>query len=167
MAFVKDVVKINRIRDPQEMKWEGYMQKQQGNSLLEILLVITVSSVLIMLAVRYFTVVDLNMRVARAISQIDRISRASYEWLEYDRKPDFSEISSAALVNSGLVQPKDFKNPWGGAIQVSMGSDNNHVRIQLDRLSQYACQDLNRHLQSIAFSTPEQACAAGTYNGEF
>ncbi|OGT52727.1 MAG: hypothetical protein A3F17_03445 [Gammaproteobacteria bacterium RIFCSPHIGHO2_12_FULL_41_15] len=143
------------------------MQKQQGNSLLEILLVITVSSVLILLAVRYFTVVDLNMRVARAISQVDIISRASYEWLEYDQKADFSMISKDALIHSGLLQANDFKNPWGGTIMVAPGSDHNHVKIELNHLSPYACQGLSRHLETIAFANASSACDSGTYYGEF
>src|SRR3990167_7690540 len=144
------------------------MQKQQGNSLLEILLVITVSSVLIVLAVRYFTVVDLNMRVARAISQIDIVSRASYEWLECERAQDFSKISSQALLDAHLVSGDDLKSPWGGTIQVTPGNDANHVKISLSGISTYGCQDLTRHLQSIAYaSVVQKACEHGNYFGEF
>lgn len=144
------------------------MEQQRGNSLLEILLVITVSSVIIILAVRYFTVVDLNMRVARAISQIDVISRASYEWLEYEREADFSKISAAALEQSGLLKGRDFKNPWGGAVEVMPGSDNKHVKIRLSNISIYGCQNLSRHLQAIAFSNiPPTECSSAGYYGEF
>ena len=144
------------------------MNKQRGNSLLEILLVIAVSSVLIVLAVRYFAVVELNMRVARAISQIDIITRASYQWLEYARKPDFSEITNASLTTTGLVTADDITNPWGGMIAVGAGSDSNHVRITLSGLSRYACENLSHHLETIAYSgasAPE--CKAGAYYGEF
>lgn len=144
------------------------MERQRGNSLLEVLLVLAVSSVLIVLAIRYFTVVDLNMRVARAISQIDMVSRASYEWLEYERAADFSKINAQALLESHLIAKEDLKSPWGGAIEVTAGQDPSHVKISLSGISAYGCQDLTRHLQSVAYAEAlAQACKQGTYYGEF
>lgn len=144
------------------------MEKQQGNSLLEIILVLAVSSVLIVLAVRYFTVVDLNMRVAHAISKIDIISRASYEWLEYMQKPDFEGISADSLKQAGLVSRSDMISPWGGVIDVSMGVNKNHVKISLSKIPDAGCESLSRHLESIADpeTTPED-CETGNYSGEF
>jgi prepilin-type N-terminal cleavage/methylation domain-containing protein len=144
------------------------LNKQSGNSLLEILLVLAVSGVLVTLALRYFTVVDLNMRVARAISQIDMVSRASYEWLEYQRAPNFSAISTQSLLEAHLIAEEDLKSPWGGEIQVLAGDDPSHVKIKLSGISAYGCQDLTRHLQSVAYSEAlSQSCKKGEYFGEF
>jgi prepilin-type N-terminal cleavage/methylation domain-containing protein len=144
------------------------LNKQSGNSLLEILLVLAVSGVLVTLALRYFTVVDLNMRVARAISQIDMVSRASYEWLEYQRAANFAEISTQSLLDAHLIAEEDLKSPWGGEIQVLAGDDLSHVKIKLSGISAYGCQDLTRHLQSVAYSEAlSQSCKKGEYFGEF
>jgi len=144
------------------------MERHKGNSLLEMLLVIAVSGILIVLAIRYFSVVDLNMRVAHAISKIDILSRASYQWRDAQRMKDFDNINIVDLTAAGLVSAVDVKNPWGGVIEVGPGSSHQHVQIHLKNISKAACVSLTHHLAEIAFSqvTP-QACAQGNYYGDF
>lgn len=146
------------------------MKKQQGNSLLEIVLVIAVSSVLIVMAVRYFTVVDMNSRVAETISRIDILTRASYEWRDINQLPDFSGITTDALEKVKLVSESDTKSPWGGTIGLSAGNQaSEHVKITLNRMSAKACENLRRHLASIAHSqsSPGDCKGQHTYFGEF
>ncbi len=128
------------------------MHKQNGNTLLEILLVLAVSSVLIVLAIRYFTVVDLNVRVAEAISKIDIISRASYEWQVAERKQDFSGIKLEDLKLGGFISNQESSSPWGGDIGVAEGEDRQHVKITIAHINAHACQDLRRHLLAISYN---------------
>lgn len=147
---------------------ERDVRKQKGNTLLEVLLVLAVSSVLLTLAVRYFNTVDLNRQVTEAISKIDIISRASYEWLSAERQGDFSLISNDGLITLGLVSEADMMSPWGGPIAVSGGDDLQHVKISLNGLGPAGCQNLHRHLLNIAYAeSPVDQCTEGAFFGEF
>ncbi len=144
------------------------MQKQNGNSLLEILLVVAVASILIVLAVRYFTTTNSNVQVVQAISKIDRVVRASYRWLEIERKESFQGgdvISMQALVKAGLLDNNDKINPWGGNIIIKPGADPKHIKVSLENVSLPACNNLYQRLKGVA--SKQYACSGDAYTGEF
>lgn len=146
------------------------MKKYFGSSLLEMLLVIAVAGVLIVIAVRYFAIVDLNARVAQAISKIDTITRASYQWRAAERQVDFDQISVQALLEDELIVKTDLVNPWGGDTLVAVGSNGaaDRVNITLTALPRYACESLRRHLSAVVFAQVSVAdCAEGNYHGDF
>jgi competence protein ComGC len=144
------------------------MQKQNGNSLLEILLVVAVASILIVLAVRYFTTTSSNLQVVQSVGKIDRVARASYEWLEIERRASFEGdevVSMQVLVKAGLLRNQDEINPWGGNIKVAPGTDVKHVKISFENISTMTCHNLYQRLKAVAYK--QDACSGGTYSGEF
>lgn len=150
------------------------MRKQQGNTLLELLLVLAVASVIITLAVRYFAVVEMNLQVAKAISRIDVVSRAGYDWLSLAREGDFSKITLEELKNKELIRESESDNPWGGPIKVIAGSNQSHVKIILSDISPAGCENIRHNLQEIAYAQVNRdACQVRrgkkqvTYWGEF
>ena len=62
------------------------MRKNYGVTLLEMLLVLTIGAAIIMTAVRYFSVTRRDLNVTRAISQIQSLTKASYEWLNAQKQ---------------------------------------------------------------------------------
>lgn len=150
------------------------MSRQHGNTLLELLLVLALSGIIITLAIRYFAVVDLNSRVAQSISKIDILSRASYEWLSISRRGDFESISLDNLIDAELLRENDDKNPWGGDIEVSVGSNPQHVKIVFKDISAKACKNIRHHLKPMTYvEVSEESCKPdaiskqATYWGEF
>lgn len=146
----------------------GVMAKQFGNSVLEVLLIITVSMLMVVLAIRYFTVVDFNRRVAQVLSQIDTISKASYQWLDRSGSENFRMIALNKLVQGGYISQADVKSPWGAIFSVKPASDGQHVTIMIDHLPKAACLHLRKYLSDVAYTEVMQtACQRGVYSGEF
>ena len=144
------------------------MAKQLGNSVLEVLLIITVSLLMVVLAIRYFTVVDFNRRVAQVLSQIDTLSKASYQWLERSGSENFRTIALNKLVQGGYVTQAEVKSPWGAVFSVKPASDERHVTIMIDHLPKAACLHLYKYLSDVAYTEVSQsACQRGIYYGEF
>ena len=152
------------------------MRRIKGISLLEMLLVITIGTAIIMTAVRYFNVTSRDMRVTQAIGQIKTLTSASYEWLQAQKQDNFSnkdggtEISMQQLIDTGLIDNSETttKDPWAGTITVEPGSDPTRIKIVLDQLPKKACKNLARRLDSISkISMPPCAGVSNEYSGEF
>ena len=57
-------------------------RRQQGISLLEILLVLTIAAVIVSAAINYYSQTLTSTRVSQAASLIQQINKAGYEWLQ-------------------------------------------------------------------------------------
>lgn len=138
-------------------------------SVLEIFLVIAIAIFVMVFTIRYFTIADLNTRVAQAITKIDIISRASHSWRLEKQKWDFSDISIQALIDDKILNENDGVNPWGGKITLMASTQNpQRVTIQLTAVPPNACERLRQHLKTIAFTQSSSAdCQRGYYYGEF
>ncbi|OGT64933.1 MAG: hypothetical protein A3J38_05120 [Gammaproteobacteria bacterium RIFCSPHIGHO2_12_FULL_45_9] len=144
-------------------------KQQKGLSLIEVLLALTVSAMVIVMSTRYFWTANQAANITQATSQIQRITNASYQWLDANRQSDFADITLTALVSANLISANDQTNPWGGTITASVGqSDPTHVRITLASVPQTQCQALVRALATTAY-TEISTCTADntTYWGEF
>ena len=147
------------------------MQKNKGISLLEIILALAVIGVICVIAVRYFFIASNNLRVTRAVAQIQQLSKASYEWLQVKEQADFgaedSAISVDHLWDAGLITAQDKKDPWGGKVRVAPGSNPVDLAITLTHVPEKACLALRQKMKKIAREqTPEDACNLETYNIE-
>ncbi len=126
-------------------------------SLLECLLSIVIIASISMMAVRYYIVTTRDMRVSHAISQIKRITSASYEWLQAQNQANFSAddggqaITLQQLVDDQLIKTQnDTVAPWGGPIAVAPADDNPaYVKITLNAVPQLACRNLTQQLKYI------------------
>ncbi len=143
-------------------------KSNNGISLLELLLVIALIGVITVLSVRYFVVVNSNLQVTRGVEVINRITRASYEWLTDNRYPNFAnpEITLSQLLNENLLAAADAHNPWGGEVMVRPGRNTRYVQVTLTAVPMPACQSLAKQVRTINHVvTP--ACFGMTFQGEF
>jgi len=149
-----------------------------GISLLECLLSLAIIASITAMTVRYYVITTRDSRVSHAISQIKRITSASYEWLSLQRQADFSNadggqtITKEQLVNDQLLpNSNDTMNPWGGAIQVSSGTDDaKYVKITLNNIPQLACRNLTQQLKYINKNQASTNCdnaKNASFTGEF
>ncbi len=150
--------------------------RNTGISLLEVLLSLTIIASITTMAVRYFTVSTLEMRVSHAILQLKQLTDASYEWLQLQKQNNFSStpsgtsISMEALLKNQLTQATiDTINPWGGNITVEPGDDTSYVKITLENIPQKACLNINQQLKSINHSASNTCTDKknNTFSAEF
>ncbi|PHQ79190.1 MAG: hypothetical protein COB66_07395 [Coxiella sp. (in: Bacteria)] len=150
---------------------------QKAISLLEVVLALAVIASITMMAVRYYIITLRDTRVSHAISQVKRLTKGSYDWLQAQHQADFSDaaggqsITLQKLVTDQLIEDKiDTINPWGGTIDISPGSDSDYVQISLDNLPQPACRNLTQQLHYINHTQVLGTCAnktSNTFTGEF
>lgn len=137
------------------------MKRTLAFTLLEMLLVLTIASAILIMATRYFTISMRNMRVTQAISDIKSITKASYEWLQTQKQENFSsnpngtDITMEQLIEYKLIQPNNknqpqsYYDPWGGEIEIGPGSDPSHVYILMKNIPKMACLNLVRKTRSL------------------
>lgn len=131
--------------------------KLNGISLIECLLSLAIIASISLMAVRYYIVTTRDMRVSEAITQIKRITSASYEWLSIQRQNDFSgsdggqTITIQQLVEDKLINDtKDTLTPWGGQVQVAPADDDSkYIKITFNNVPQQACHNLAQQLDYI------------------
>lgn len=140
-------------------------------SLLECLLSIAIIASISLMAVRYYMVTTRDMRVSNAISQVKRITNASYEWLQIQKQANFSDssggimISLNALIDDQLLNPNhDTLDPWGGTITVAPSTDTSFVKITLNKLPPLACKNITQQLRYINKDKTENNCDGKTTN---
>ncbi len=146
-------------------------------SLLECLLSIIVIASISTMAVRYYMITIRDMRVSHAISQIKRITDASYEWLQMQKQADFSATSNGVMINLQalvsnelLTDPHDTVAPWGGKIDVAPGDNPSYIKIILNDIPQLACRNLTQQLLYINKDKTDNVCSDAknnTFIGEF
>lgn len=154
--------------------------KQKGISLLEALLALVIASIIITLALRYFSITIRDMRVTQAVNQVRSLVKKSYDWLGAQKQADFNDypkgtkISLQILINAGLIQTDNngnYFNPWGGDVLLAPGSDPSYVHISLTRIPLKDCLNLTQRLQSINhMANQTNTCTDNinnTYEGEF
>lgn len=143
------------------------MQKRLGMTLLEVLLVVAVSAMILMMAVRYYFAVNLDLRLSQASQQIQLVTKASYDWLRINRQANFAEpkaITLAELISTGLINPQDKTSAWGKSLIVSPGIDPTHVAVIFVGTDLKSCDALSQRLDKIAY---RQDCNNQQYQGEF
>src|SRR3990167_893341 len=122
---------------------------QQGFNLLELMLALLVVAAITFTSIRYFFTANQQARVTQAVSQIDTLVKASYEWVQ--GKDNFSGITVKDLVAAGYL-PSSFEqtvnNPWKGSIEIRASSSDLHrLLITLSNVPYNACGGLMEKLQ--------------------
>ena|SRR3990167_9503787 len=136
------------------------IKKIVGITLLEVVLVLAVVASILLLTVRYFMMTSSHENVNRAMTQIQTLTKASYEWLQIQRQADFASgnaIDITQLQQAGLISAVDRVDPWGGNIVISPADDANYVRINMADVPQKACKNLRQRMNAIAHA--QSACA--------
>lgn len=140
------------------------MRKITGITLLEVVLVLAIIGLILTLTVRYFNVASTSEQVNQAMTEIQTITKASYQWLQVQRQADFASgnpIDINKLQQAGLIDATQITDPWGGAITVEPGtSDSNLVHISLPNVSEKICKNLKTRMSGV---TNHQDCSNQTY----
>lgn len=143
---------------------------QQGLSLLEVLLVVAIAATILLLTTRYFAISRLELKVAQSVSLIQKISSASYLWLNGQSQADFSGptvISMYPLQAANYLGTVDLQDPWGGTILVSPGPNPQYVQIALPKVPMDACNSLKQRLAKSAFQQISNCTSSSGYYGSF
>ena len=110
------------------------VSKQQGISMLEVMLVLVVATSLILMAVRYYKTVSREAEVTQLVHQVKVVVGASYQWLQVNRISDFSghsisgqepslpPISLQVLLDANLLTPQMLALPKGIQLEVAPAS---------------------------------------------
>lgn len=136
------------------------MNRENGISLLELLLFIVVAASIVLLSVRYLSESRLNLKVDQSIEQIQKITNAGYQWLQSRSQLRFDNSGSNNAVNISMSQllathllsnlSSDTQDAWGGAIAVSPAADPAYLSITLPNVPNNACQIIMRKLSGTA-----------------
>ncbi|HYF98062.1 MAG TPA: type 4 pilus major pilin [Coxiellaceae bacterium] len=149
-----------------------------GFSLIELLFVTAVAAGILLLGARYFNLSRSNLKVTNSIAQIQKITSASYQWLNGQSQLDFSganasngtAINLTALINTNYLTntPNDTRDAWGGVISISADPTNpRYVRINLPAVPKTACNNLKQHLANTAQSQITNCTSSSGYHGSF
>jgi len=121
-------------------------RKVIGIGLLEIMLVLSIMSLIITLATRYFIVTAASQKTNEAVEMVNNIATAGERWLVAHN--DYSELTSLEDIQNRNFFPETISdtsgNPWGGSITVS-GSKNSMV-IELGGIPSANCLSLANKL---------------------
>lgn len=129
------------------------LQKQNGISLIEVVLVLTVIIALGMLSVRYFQQTAEAQRIVKAATMINEGVKGARTWLEgHEDYCDGGGITTAKMVALNLL-PENYDdsdvNPWGGhlsieGLAIASGCELDLVMNQIPRRSCLQLVDMFR-----------------------
>lgn len=157
-------------------------QRQQGISLLEILLVLVVAAIIVCAAVAYFSQTLSNTHVSQAVDLIRQINKAGGEWRQIpganaQYPQDYTSLVSGGangldtLVNAQLISCPNhscYDTPWG-ANTVMLTVDSAHAQYMLltfSRVPSSDCARLKEQMKNMAVATDnsvsQNVCIAGS-----
>ena len=134
--------------------------KQQGISLLEVMLSLSIIAIILVMATRYFFTASESQRINQAKAQVTAILAASTTYGH--NKGGFAAVSTKSLVDDGYLDKNNpsidaagvFSNPWHNPITVTAAAGNLNASIDTDVDTQAACDGLKA-------SFPGGTCTAG------
>lgn len=126
-----------------------YWKRQTGIGLLELMLVLSIASVIILASVSYYQSVASNQKITQANAMIADIYSAAKN---YVKSQGASQLSLENLIATGLLTQYFERNPWGGQITVATNGEYQIV-ITMDQIPIAQCQKLNRRMQQTFTNT--------------
>lgn len=152
------------------------VKHQQGLSLLEVMLALTVVSAMLVTAGQFYKSVQRTRRINDAVKIINSIYGASLVW--YQVHGMFGEVDMLAeFINHGTLLPKEYlwknANPWGGEIKAIAATGESCVKdesgaclytqlnIELTGLNQRDCLSLR---EAVSHYPQYQHGGMGCYN---
>ena len=129
-------------------------RKQQGIGLLELLLAISIISVMTIMAVSYYQSTSRAQRLAQATAMVSDIYSASKDYSKTG-----GTISINNMIDAGLLTNYYLTDPWDG--DVTAKRDGSQVEIQLKTVPGDACDALQTRVEKTLSSSSESA-ACGT-----
>lgn len=142
-------------------------QRQQGISLLEILLVVLIAATIISAAINYYSQTLTSTRVSQAANLLQQINKAGYEWLqiptgaaqyhanfsELPQDPNYAGNGLDVFTSDQLMSCENkscYSNPWQGATMVTVDGNSQYLLIKLFNLPVADCARLQQQMKNIA-----------------
>lgn len=119
------------------------LRTRKGIGLIELMLVLTVISLIIVMATRYYQTAERSRKVTQAISQVNAVVAAAQRW-RLGKSGFDNTMTVAVLVAQGML-PKEmqdgrYANPWGGDITINTAySGGGQFVIQLTNVDSQDC----------------------------
>lgn len=124
--------------------------KQRGIGLLELMLALSIISILIVMATRYFSTVTLSQKINTAHMQLIDIMQGLQHWKSKygnynDLNPQTGIQKLAGLISPEIVEKKD---PFGSktASWVVAPQPNGTVTIRLNGITKHECEVTSKRL---------------------
>lgn len=136
-------------------------KKQQGFTLIEIVIAIAVAAILLGGFIAYGSSTKDSARATKTVDVIRQISTAATTWGQ--SKSSYGSVSLSALQTGGYLATNVSANPYGGAFTVS-GSGTT-VTITSAGMTTNGCAQAIDLLTNDASSTP--TCTSGTLSFSF
>lgn len=145
------------------------MKKQQGISLLELVLSIALITIILVGGMKYFQVARQAGRVNESLLMIKSVYGAAEVWrakgLKFSDRasPEGAEGATllAKFAQLGLLTPdyeSEKHHPWGGLLEAE--GDGDLLKIRLVQLPEKACEDIRSKLESGMSSIKEAICTS-------
>jgi Tfp pilus assembly protein PilV len=134
-------------------------RRQQGITLLEVLLVVCIAAVIVTAAVSYYSQTMRYTRVANTVNFLQQVNKAGHEWLQIPNQSgvypaDFSGLGNGdglqILVNQQLLScPNNScsNNAWGGTNAI-YATTPQYIMIVLTKITTGDCQLLQNQMQN-------------------
>ena len=138
------------------------IKNHKGIGLLELVLAIIVIVSIILMSTRYYITVREKARVASAVSIINSVANASYQWVEKN-DGNFGGITSMTVLTDDGFLPTGYgtnDNPWGGSTSVD-GTSGSSVVLTMTNIPDKSCTAL---LDALKKTT---GCSSGTLTISF
>lgn len=123
--------------------------KTQGISLLELMLALAIIGIILVAAMRYYTVTRASQQVNEAAEMVTAVYDAGASWIQFNN--DFSKANITAFTKDASL-PANFTNPninpWGGSVTAGPGKTPTTLVVGLANLPVTACNDLAAKVQA-------------------
>jgi Tfp pilus assembly protein PilE len=132
---------------------------QRGIGLLELMLSLTVTALLLVMASRYYTTVRTNYRVHEGLGMVHAVYSAAESWLQNNATlPAGENVARKSFIDNGNL-PSTFAvatvNPWGGDISITGVGQT--VIIKMLNVPQADCINMTEKLQQKLSAAVVQA----------
>lgn len=132
-----------------------FQQQLKAFSMMELLLVLAISTTLIVMTVGYFRQVQQNSKITATINLIGSIAAAGREYFQgQGTTSDINDFVDADLINRTQV-----RGPWGGDVTISSSTDQ--MTITAKEIPTLACNNIVRALDGIMRINEKAECDAG------
>lgn len=125
------------------------LKTQQGFSLLELLLVFAISALVILLASRYYTTVNLANQIHTTVININTVRQAGQSWWEDNNHTYAGITQTQTLIDAGYLSLNDSTTPWSLPIDVT-GQGASQFLIAIKKMPKTACNNLADKINSLA-----------------
>lgn len=130
--------------------------RQRGIGLLELMLSLSILSIITVMSVSYYQSASRSQRLAQATAMISDIYAAAKDFVKFSTE----DMSIEKMVDAGLLTTYYETNPWGGDNEASLKDSS--LTIKMEGLRHDPCQSLKNRIKQTISSDKEKASCIGS-----